>query len=249
MTNIYVAEWHDQILDLWREQDAHSLKVLHLDFHCDLRGLLINRHTQRAYRIWDRNSDSDPGNFLAHAVLEDRVKNIRWVHDEPGGRQYDIGTVKYESDLSALPHRLTRALKRKSGIPIHYEVISYQDWDGLADGEILDIDWDFFASTEYSRDSIEHRIESFWKRNFSAKPRQIYVTYSPEYSHDTRDLFHRFVNTISDRFQGEVNYLPPDSQMAEHSNSIGRYLPSPLFRLVRHTYHATYLGLRRKGIY
>ncbi len=94
MSKIYVLESHDQLLDFWREKDASLLSVLHLDFHCDMRGLLINRKKERAYRIRDIKSGVDQGNFLTYAILEERVKSIRWVHDIPGGRCADVGTVK-----------------------------------------------------------------------------------------------------------------------------------------------------------
>ena len=51
MYTIYVAEHHDQLLDLWREQDARSIEPLRLDFPCDMRGLLIDRTAGQAFRI------------------------------------------------------------------------------------------------------------------------------------------------------------------------------------------------------
>ena len=249
MNVIYVAHWHDQILSLWQEQQATSLKVLHLDFHCDLRGLLIDRGNQRAYRIWDRFGEPDPGNFLTHAVLNGQVDAIRWVHDEPGGRRHDIGTVKYETDLTALPHRLAIALGRRPGLPIRYQVIPYAKWNGLRDGEVLDIDWDFFASTEYPSDSIEQRAEAFLDRDFPIIPHESYVTYSPEYSHSSVALFRRFVESLAGRFQANIVELKPDPSLATAARPSKKYIPAPVFGLARRTYHATNRELRKRGIY
>ena len=165
MRKIFVVEYHDQVLELWRAEAISSKQVLHLDFHCDLRGLLINRRTQRAHRIWDRFPGVDEGNFLTHAILEGAISGVRWVHDEPGGRQHDLKTVKYESDLTAFFHRYLIAKRKEQGVPIHYEVIPNSEWTGLNPGELLDIDWDFFASKEYAIESIGQRVEAFFSRN------------------------------------------------------------------------------------
>jgi hypothetical protein len=142
MSTIVAVEHHDQVLPLWRADTFSRAQVVHVDFHCDLRGLLINRKTQRAYRVRDRFPDVDEGNFLTHAVLEGLVSAIRWVHDEPGGRAHDLKTVKYESDLTALVRRGLLALSGDPGLPIRYEVCLHKDWVPLLPGEVLDIDWD-----------------------------------------------------------------------------------------------------------
>ncbi len=46
MNVIYVIERHDQLLQLWRSQNIKNLRVVHVDFHCDMRGLLVDRQAQ-----------------------------------------------------------------------------------------------------------------------------------------------------------------------------------------------------------
>lgn len=249
MCVIYSAETHDQILSLWEVQELRSLRILHLDFHCDMRGLLIDRKAQRAYRIWDMNPVIGQGNFLTYAILENRIRAIRWVHGEPGGRQYDVGTVKYEADLTAMPHRLLLALGGKHGVPIHYEVIPYSNWTGLVEGENLDIDWDFFASTEYPADTIQERVEIFLGREFRTVPQQVYVCYSPDFSHPSRGQFQRFVGDLALIFEAEVIELPPNPHTPTPLPFYKKYLPPTLFRLARHLYLRISLGLRKRGIY
>lgn len=249
MCVIYVVEQHNQILNLWQAQQAFSLRVLHLDFHCDMRGLLIDRKAQRAYRIWDMNPTVGQGNFLTHAILEGRVSSIRWVHDEPGGRQYDVGTVKYESDLTALPHRWLLALRGERGIPIHYEVMPYADWTGLIKGEHLDIDWDFFACIEYPADTIQDRVEAFLGREFRTVPNQVYVCYSPDFSHPSRAQFQRFVGDLAWIFEAEVIELQPSHDAPATRPFYKRYVPPTWFRLARRVYYSASLGLRKRGIY
>jgi hypothetical protein len=249
MCVIYVVEEHDQVLSLWRAQQVRSIRVLHLDFHCDMRGLLIDRKAQRAYRIWDINPAVDQGNFLTHAILEGRVSSIRWVHGQPGGRQYDVGTVKYQSDLTALPHRWLLALRGERGAPIHYEVMPYADWTGLVGGEHLDIDWDLFACKAYPADTIQDRVEAFLGREFHAVPEQVYVCYSPDFSHPSRSQFQRFVGDLAQIFEAEVIELQPSPDTPATRPLYKRYLPSALFRLVRRIYYNASLGLRKRGIY
>lgn len=251
MNVVFVAEKHDQILDLWRTQEYHSLRVLHLDFHCDMRGLLVNRSDQRAYRIWDRHQAPDPGNFLTHAILDGHVHSVRWVHDVPGGRQYDVGTVKYTTDFTALPHRCILAVSGDPGTPVQYEVIRYSDWGRLYEGEHLDIDWDFFASTDYPVDTIKARAQAFLDRDFPVVPAETYVCYSPDYSHPSRVHFWYFINQLAEKFQAEIRELPSASidQVDEPSSLYRRYLPAPLFELARRTYYDFNLGMKKRGIY
>lgn len=250
MCTIYVAEQHDQVLDLWRKREASSLNVLHLDFHCDMRGLLINRRDQLAYRIPDFVSQGvDEGNFLTHAILEGRVRSLRWVHDEPGGRRYDVGTVKYESDFSALPYRLLMTAGKRRGIPLDYSAIKYSDWRGLGETEFLDIDWDFFAGTEYPEDTIQSRVESFLMRGFSIVPREVYVCYSPDYCYPSRLMFERFVSDLAKGFNAGIVELPPLSETPVKMPIYKRYMPSFILRAARNTYHRAGLKLRGRGIY
>ncbi|MCK4792260.1 MAG: hypothetical protein KAV87_51495 [Desulfobacteraceae bacterium] len=249
MCTIYVAEQHDQLLALWREQKASCLDLLHLDFHCDMRGMLIDRKAERAYRIWDFHGGVDEGNFLAQAVFEGYVKSVRWVHDEPGGRAYDVGTVKYESDLTALLHRFLIALRGREGVPIRYSVVSYPEWDGLAEDECLDIDWDFFASQEYSADSIQGRVEAFLGLEFHRTPKEIYVSYSPDYCHPSRSQFRCFVSGLARIFKAEVVELQAGSVNTIERSLYRKYAPAPLLRLARNIYHCTNLGFRKRGIF
>ena len=244
---IYSVESHEQVLGIWRRNKTRNAKVLHVDFHCDLRGLLIDRKAQTAYRIWDRFPQLDEGNFLTHAVLEGIVREVRWVHDEPGGRKDDLKTVKYATDSSALIHRLLLALRHNHGIPIGYDVVPTDMWSGINEGEILDVDWDYFASTVYPSHSIQRRIDSFLSNDFKRVPEQTFVCYSPEYSHPTRSQFDRFVRELAARFEAEVVTVP--RPVKSKSSSLIKPILNSMYRPARHVYHSTCLALRKRGIY
>ena len=244
---IYSVESHDQVLEIWRANKIRNARVLRIDFHCDLRGLLINRKTNRAHRILDRFPELDQGNFLTHAILEGIVKGVRWVHDKPGGRGDDLKTVKYETDVSAVIHRMLLDLRRENGIPIQYEVVSNANWSGRVEEDILDIDWDFFAAREYPTNSIGPRVDAFLSKLSDPTPRQTYVCYSPDYSHPSRPQFNSFVNSLADRFNAEVISLPRPA----HGGTVSRVKETlkPIYVPARQLYHTICLALRKRGIF
>lgn len=250
MTVVYTMERHHEVLELWRSQEASSLRVVHLDFHCDLRGMLVDRRSHRAYRIRDRFPDLDQGNFLTHAVLERRIESIRWVHDEPGGRADDIGTVKLETDLSAIPMRMSIARHKVQGIPLEYEIVTAREWGGIEPGEHLDIDWDHFACTEYEPDSIPDRIATFFRRLGGQRPEAAYVCYSPEYSHPSRDLYRDFVSDLASRLEAPVVALEaPRSEVGPNERSVSRFVPEPAYAAARNAYRGTVRFLRHRGVF
>jgi hypothetical protein len=88
MVEIIACEEHDQVYEIWRQRGLRNLRVTHVDFHCDMRGLLIDRPRQQAYFIGAPAARRvDPGNFLAHAIMEGTVSALRWVHGPYGGRR------------------------------------------------------------------------------------------------------------------------------------------------------------------
>lgn len=253
MTVLYAIERHDQLLHLWRMQNTRDLKIVHIDFHCDMRGLLVNRQIQRAYFISSLKR-IDEGNFLTHAIIEGRVRGICWIHDTPGGRQFDVGTVKYTTDLTAKPFLWLWTSKKNDGIPVHYKVITWPDWSGINAGEFLDIDWDFFASKEYPRSSIESRVESFFNIDFKNKPEMISVCYSERYSHPSRRQFESFILRIASIFEAEIIHIPLSEQWEQktatmHSTNIRMKLFYWCRYQIRHLHYEGTLWLRKKGIY
>lgn len=246
---IFVIERHDQLLDIWRSQNATNLCVTHLDYHCDMRGLLIDRPAQRAYDIGDVRAGVDQGNFLAHAILEGRIQRLRWVHDVPGGRRDDFKTVKYENDLSA-QFALWRLMRqRQAGVHFAYEAMTFSEWSGLEAGEFLDIDWDVFACVEYPANTIEKRIESFLKRNFTYAPEHVSFCYSPEYSHPTRPQFEECIQRLAEMFQAKIQRFPTPSPEPERTSTYKKNIPRSLYKMLGTLHYRSNRWLRRWGIY
>jgi hypothetical protein len=237
---LYVAFDHGSILDVWRQQDSRSLSLLRLDDHCDLRGMLVDRRAQLATPTRDRRlraRQADGGNFVAVAVLEGRVKSVRWLASEWGGRQHDVGTVSYTTDASALPYRL--GLLAGDWRPFRYEVLDPQGSVRLAPGEHLDIDWDYFASRLAPRTSVKQRAARFLDADLGQLPPAIYLAYSASYSHATRGLFDEFSERLARRFDARIERLP------DWEAPPRRPPPTALRRLG----FAAQRALRRVGVY
>ncbi len=243
---IYACEHHDQVLSLWRRQGRHEVALAHVDFHDDMRGLLVDRRRNVAYPIGSLARDEarlDAGNFLSHAVLERRVDRIRWVHDLPGGRAWDVGIVRYERDIFALPQRLRHVLTGGREYPLTFAEILLEDWRGLAPGERLSVDWDCFASILLDAADISRRVDSFLRKLGREVPPETYLVYSPEYSHPTLEAFRDLALELTRRFEQPLEWLSPDLERGRpHPTGVEARLPTrPLMRLI--------LQLRRWGIY
>jgi hypothetical protein len=218
VTTIYVAEEHHRLYWLWREQDAHNLRLCHVDFHCDMRGLLIDRPAQQATLFDDRErAQVDQGNFLAHAITEGTVSGVRWFHDPFGGRRYDHGTVRYESDLRV---RLSR--RRDEWRPVHFEEQDLADWRGPLPGEHLDLDWDAFANTLYTPEHSARLQERFLQQPIDHKPDVVYFIYSYCSSVLDDDAFESFLERLRLKLDADVvrlSPLPPEHSTVSREKS------------------------------
>jgi hypothetical protein len=244
---IYVCEHHDAVLQLWRREQRREIRLAQVDFHDDLRGLLIDRRRGRAYPIGTLArrpaAAVDAGNFLAHAALEGRLERIRWVHDRCGGRAFDAGIVRYGADWFAWPHRLRHAWSGGPEVALGFEEILLEDWTGLEPGERLSVDWDCFASILQGRGGIGRRVATFLRRLGAAAPPETYLAYSPEYCHPSLNGFRALVGTLAQRFEQGVEWLSPGLERGElHPTGVAPLPPRSLaMRLA--------LALRRRGIY
>ncbi|MEO8166258.1 MAG: hypothetical protein ABI619_12765, partial [Betaproteobacteria bacterium] len=207
---LFVFDRHDQLLDVWRRRADTNIRLLHFDFHCDMRGLLVDRQRQRAQAVADLGR-LDEGNFLTHAFHEGRITSIRWVHDVPGGRGDDVGTVRYTTDLTAQPLRWFLAIRGKAGGPLRYEVMTCAEWDGVLPGEFLNLDWDFLASNEYALDSIQGRVDRFMESNIRTQPVGAALCYSERFVHASRDAFEAFAVELSRKLECRIVRLDAPS--------------------------------------
>jgi hypothetical protein len=207
MTELIIAEEHGQLYDLWLERGDRNLSVCHLDFHCDMRGLLIDRRLGRARFVWQNIPYIrwlDSGSFLSYAVMNGIVTKLRWVHDDFGGRTYDdLYCVKYETDFTSLPYLL---MGKQRWVPVTYAEQTFADWGGLQPGELLDIDWDAIAFVDYDEKHIRRLMAEILARDF--KPETVFVARSPGYSHPDLDLFDEFVAGLENKFNVQAVRLP-----------------------------------------
>ena len=207
MTELIVAEEHSQLYDLWMERGERNLSVCHVDFHCDMRGLLIDRRHGRACFVAEHLPyvhRLDSGSYLSHAIMNGTVSRLRWVHDGFGGRAYDyLHCVKYESDLSALLHRLPG---KRRWVPVSYAEQSFEEWGGPLPGEYLDIDWDGIAFVEYDEGRVRRLMAQILERDF--RPEGIFLARSPGYCHPDGELFEEFIAGLEAKFGLRAVRLP-----------------------------------------
>lgn len=245
---LFVIENHDQLYHIWSERDVRDLHVCHIDFHCDLRGLLIDRAKQLAYKIPDIRRGVDIGNFLSHAILEGRVEAIHWIHSTPGGRGCDVNTVKYTEDLTSLPYNLAIRLNSLPPMPLEYAVNPMASWPGPVAGDFLDIDWDVFAEREIELAELDARVEEFFDKQLNVPVSGIAVCYSPGYSHETRPQFERFVNRLQGLYHA-TRIDVPDAVGSAIRPFYRRIIPPALYRPLQSLYFKLNLWLKRRGIY
>ena len=206
MTVIYVADEHHRLHWLWKEQRISGLHLCHVDFHCDMRGLLIDRPGQRAWLYDPKELQKvDQGNFLTHAVLDGTVAGVRWFHDRHGGRRYDQGTVRYESDLRV---RL-RAPPSGEPRPFVFSERSLAEWRGPAEGEHLDLDWDGLACSVYAQAQSDRLKAQFLSVPFHHRPDVVYFIYSYCSSILDDDAFEGFLAALARKLEARVERLSP----------------------------------------
>lgn len=206
MPKIYVADNHEQVYPIWQENEIKGAKLTHLDFHCDMRGIMIDRKAGRAFFTSQRETTFiDRGNFLAHAIMNGMISDISWVHGPRGGRAYDVGpVVSYESDTLAWLHRYNHKKSGREAVALNFKQCLLKDWGGLQPNEILDLDWDAFASVEYDAAHREELIEAFFAKDFMHIPELTTLIYSPGYSDPDRKLFETFTNQLADKFGADI---------------------------------------------
>ena len=243
---VYVLEHHQQVYEIWQRQGWRNLKVAHVDFHCDMRGLLIDRNRQCVWRIRDVRENLDCGNYLRHAVFDGTVSGIRWVHDTPGGRMFDVNSVKYTTDATAIPHRLLLRIRGQQPIPLSYEQVHLDDWAGVAENEFLDIDWDTFAEESMTRSEIASRVDRFFDRELSPHLVGAAVCYSPNHSLDTREEFEAFCSRLAEALE-TVTEVVPFEVVPKVRPLRSRVIPRPIYSLLQSQYYRIMLGLKRAG--
>lgn len=209
MPKIYVADNHEQVYPIWQKHKIKSAKLTHLDFHCDMRGIMIDRKAGLAFFTSERETTFvDRGNFLAHAIMNGMISDIRWVHGPRGGRAYDVGpVVSYETDTMAKLHRYNHKRSGRESVSLKFKQCLLKNWGGLQKNELLDLDWDAFASVEYDTMHREELIEAFFAKDFSHIPELTTLIYSPGYSDPDRSLFEAFTQQLADKFSADIIHI------------------------------------------
>lgn len=228
-----MADEHHRLHWLWRDLGARGLRLCHVDFHCDMRGLLIDRPGQRA-AVHDPSELAvvDQGNFLTHAVNDGVVTGIRWLHAPRGGRRYDHPTVRYEGDLRV---RL-RPPRDLDWQPLAFREEDLTAWSGPRPGEVLDLDWDALACTLYTPDESRSLQEAFLATPFEVVPEVSTLIFSPCSSYLAPAPFEAFLERLADKLGARVERLsplPPEHSTTSREPGLRQRLRSRLLRPVK----------------
>jgi len=217
MAEIILAEHHDQVYSVWEERGHKNLSVSHVDFHCDMRGILIDRVKQTAIFTSHRETTFvDRGNYLAHAIMNGIVSDLKWVHGPHAGRGYDVGPiVSYETDLRTPFYKLKHRLSGRNAVSVQYEELLLSSWQGMRENEQLDLDWDGLMSVEYDKTHREMLIQEFLSKNYDHTPQITFLVYSPGYSDADRSLYHDFAKELSMKFKADITQLPETKLVTE----------------------------------
>lgn len=211
MTTVYALDTHDQVLPIIRALGRRGVSLAHLDFHDDMRGLLIDRDHGHAYVMKRMESVTDCGNWLARAVASGWVSSVTWVHNTPGGRRDDVGTCSFTDDLSV---KIGRRLLLADTDPIEFTFreLEYGEWTGVGKNEWLDMDWDFFASSEYTRRFSRRLIGNFYELAHKRSPdglgeyipEVVFLTYSAGWSRSSYKEFIDFVGKTAEFYSAKI---------------------------------------------
>ena len=226
---VYTCDDHSSVYYHLIGAGARGLSVTHLDAHCDLKGTLIDIDAKRA---WLRRPELEvsASTYLSHLVAEGIVGDVEWVHDEIGGRENDLGTVLYTSDLRRLAYRAVRR-PEGAGVPLRYRESQYAAWQQRESDRVLDIDWDFFADWRKDASRIEREIEQLLSGKIVIPPRLTYVAYSAHYSRPGIDEYRRFVDRLAAHLSARVEAIP--EAPLPRAGAVARGLPPGLRRLLR----------------
>jgi len=211
VSSIFLAADHSTLLSYWRSSAVRRRRLLHFDSHGDLRGAILDRSGKLlGWFPWEDSVDQ--GNFLLHAAREDLVERVRWVHDELGGRELDMGTLLFADELSTGLRRLMAPwmVPATTRTDLHYEIIPYKHFGGIESDEELDIDWDFFAAEGRSPKDLDRMVEEFFGTHITALPQTTYLVASPDYSPPwSRQRFEQVVERLETLMTCEATILEP----------------------------------------
>ena len=238
MAELILADNHEQVYSVWKERGMRGLKVAHVDFHCDMRSILIDRPRGRAFFTSHRESTFiDRGNFLGHAIMNGIVTDVQWIHGPHGGRLHDDGpVVRYESDFLAPWYRFKHDQAERKEASLTYRESLLSDWSGLRPGEQLDLDWDGLASVDYDPAHRNTLIEQFLSKDFGEGSDLSFLIYSPGYSDPDRSLYEAFAERLSEKLNAQIVRLPRQAlnRQGERFGALRRMVPSHVKTLKRH---------------
>jgi len=227
---LLVLSHHDRLLDVWRSEGRTGLRVAHLDAHCDMRGLVVDRARGEAALVEHRSAR--PSNFLAIAAAEGRVASVRWVHDRRGGRRNDTFTVLFPEDMTCWPaSRRLASYAQARRFPFELRVEPLSSFRGVHPDEVLDVDWDLFFAPGKPPAAGERETRALLDLAWDPPPAEIALCSSPEYSNSRG--FDTFVHALAERVGALVETVPDATPRASRVPGVWRHAARAAFAAAR----------------
>jgi hypothetical protein len=226
---VYTCDEHSSVYYHLAASGVTGLALTHLDAHCDLRGTVVDRQSGRAW-LQQPPPPVSPSTYLSHVVAERIAVDLEWVHDEVGGRENDLFTVRYTGDVGPFGGRLVRP-PEGPGVAIDYRESAYAAWRHRDEKRVLDIDWDFFADWRKSLAREAEEIDALLHDKLAVAPQRVYVAYSSQYSRPSRAAYERFVERLARQISARVEAVP--EAPIPRKGLLARALPPTLRRVLR----------------
>ncbi len=171
---VLFVDSHEEILPFVRGPD-----LLHLDFHCDQRGLLVDTTNNRVDALLASLSEEpDCGNWLLQSLhIRRAVKRFCWVYSHPMGgvKDDEAGTTVLFVPQGRLPATYTQ-LDSYSALPdCRWEEILAKEWNTVS------LDWDFVAAAQFKRSVRKQRALLTKEILYRVKPSLILFSRSWEW--------------------------------------------------------------------
>ena len=170
---VLFVDRHEEIVPFIRGPD-----LLHLDFHCDQRGLIVDVENNRVdVLLAALHEEPDCGNWLLRPLYLTRaIKRFCWVYPYPTGgiKDDEAGTT-----VMYLPVTTARAPAQLES----YSVLPDNRWEeALAyEWSTVSLDWDFVAAGQFNRSVRKQRALLTKEILFRVKPRLILFSRSWEW--------------------------------------------------------------------
>ncbi len=221
-----LARDHITLLEVLRERGQKQQSMLHMDQHCDMRGLLVDPGRSGARWLYGAGHP-DSGNILGHSVTEGWVDRVYWIHGADGGREEDLGTFLLPDEKDRAPFRWFGKDEGKDDegwSNLNLDVAPFEDARPPERTDVWSLDWDYFAPFPSSEPRARRRVAGFLRLVGDSCPDLIFLCSSPGYASAHRQVLQEFLDELVRRQGGTLERRVEPWGGPEGAGLLGRTL-------------------------